>query len=101
MKAGKESRGACASRNVNEDSLLAAVRWVVDAGIFDELKFHGNTGWKPVELITLTVVWAWSEAGTLTGAFAEAHRWSLHALSRVAATTYQGFMGALVGSTDR
>jgi aspartate kinase len=53
------------------------------------------------DLILLTVVWAWSEASTLTGAFDEAHRWSQQALSRAAVSTYQGLMGALVGSTGR
>jgi hypothetical protein len=85
---------------VNGETLLAAVRWVVDAGIFDELKFHGNTSWKPADLVILTVVWAWSETSTLTGAFQEAHRWSLKLLSRVALNTYQGLMGALCTWTD-
>ena len=73
----------------------------MDAGIFDQWKFHGNTSWNPFELVMLAVVWAWSESGTLTGAFEEAHRWSLCILGRVAVTTYQGLMGALVTSTGR
>lgn len=101
MNARKDSHGVRTARALNGEALLAAVRWVVDARIFDELKFHGNTTWKPVDLILLTVVWAWSEASTLTGAFDEAHRWSQQALSRVAVSTYQGLMGALVGSTGR
>jgi hypothetical protein len=96
-----DSLGGRTARALNGEALLAAVRWVVDARIFDELKFHGNTTWKPVDLILLTVVWAWSEASTLTGAFDEAHRWSQQALSRAAVSTYQGLMGALVGSTGR
>ena len=63
-------------RALNGETLLAAVRWVVDARIFDDLSFHGNTSWKPVDLIVLTMVWAWSDGSTLTGAFHEAHRWS-------------------------
>lgn len=86
---------------VNGESLLAAVRWIVDAGIFDELKLHGNTGWKPVDLVILTVVWVWSESGTLTGAFQEAQRWSLKVLSRAAVNTYQGLMGALATWTEQ
>lgn len=101
MNERKDSRAARKTRALNGESLLAAVRWVVDAKIFDELKFHGNTSWKPVDLIVLTVVWAWSESRTLSGAFQEAHRWSLDVLSRAALTTYQGLMGALVGSTAR
>ena len=75
MRKRKDSPAPARTRALNGDTLLAAVRWIVDAGIFDELKFHGNTGWKPVDLVILTVVWAWSESSTLTGAFQEAHRW--------------------------
>jgi hypothetical protein len=101
MNARKDSLGGRTARALNGEALLAAVRWVVDARIFDELKLHCNTTWKPVDLILLTVVWAWSEASTLTGAFDEAHRWSQQMLSRAAVSTYQGLMGALVGSTGR
>src|SRR4029078_3381381 len=101
MNARQDSPATRSTRALNGDALLAAVRWIVDAGIFDELKFHGNTGWKPVDLILLTVVWAWSEDSTLTGAFDEAQRWSQKVLSRAAVNTYQGLMGALVGSTGR
>lgn len=101
MKARKDSPAPRTTRSPNGETLLAAVRWIVDAGIFNELKFHGNTGWKPADLILLTAVWAWSEASTLTGAFDEAHRWSQKVLSRTAVNTYQGLMGALVGSTGR
>ena len=62
MRKRKDSRPRGTTRALNGETLLAAVRWIVDAGIFDELKFHGNTGWKPVDLVLLTVVWAWSEA---------------------------------------
>jgi hypothetical protein len=86
---------------LNGETLLAAVRWIADAGIFDELKLHGNTTWKPVDLVILTVVWAWSETSTLSGAFHEAHRWSSKVLSRAALGTYQGLMGALVTWTGR
>ena len=72
MNERKESRAARKMRALNGETLLAAVRWVVDARIFDELKFHGNTSWKPADLVVLTVVWAWSESRTLCGAFDEA-----------------------------
>src|SRR5215207_8609094 len=101
MTKRKDSRVPRRTLALNGETLLSAVRWVVDARIFDELKFHGNTSWKPVDLIILTVVWAWSESRTLSGAFDEAHRWSLNVLSRAALNTYQGLMGALVGSTSR
>lgn len=101
MKERKDSPAPGRTRALNGETLLSAVRWIVDAGIFDELKFHGNTGWKPVDLVILTVVWAWSESGTLTGAFQEAHRWSLKVLSRAALNTYQGLMGALSTWTEQ
>lgn len=100
MEKRNDERGLRGTPGVNGESLLAAVRWIVDAGIFDELKLHGNTGWKPVDLVILTVVWVWSESGTLTGAFQEAHRWSTNILSRAALNTYQGLMGALTTWTD-
>src|SRR3972149_8598254 len=100
MRKRRDSRPQRNAGAVNGEMLLAAMRWIVDAGIFDELKFHGNTGWKPVDLVILTVVWAWSESSTLTGAFQEAHRWSLKVLARAALNTYQGLMGALVTWTE-
>jgi hypothetical protein len=101
MRKRKDRRAQGRMRSLNGETLLAAVRWIVDAGIFDQCKFHGNTSWKPFELVILAVVWAWSEASTLSGAFHEAHRWSLNVLGRAAVSTYQGLMGALVGSTGR
>jgi hypothetical protein len=101
MNARKDSPAAHTTRALNGETLLAAVRWVVDERIFDRLTFHGNTSWKPFELVVLAVVWTWSGSRTLTGAFDEAHRWSRNVLSRAAVSTYQGLMGALVGSTAR
>jgi hypothetical protein len=101
MKKRKDLPAQGKMRSLNGETLLSAVRWIVDAGIFDQWKFHGNTSWKPAELVLLAVVWAWSDSNTLTGAFQEAHRWSLNVLGRAAVSTYQGLMGALVASTSR
>jgi hypothetical protein len=101
MKVRKDSPTQRTTRALHGETLLSAVKWIVDAGIFDQCKFHGNTSWKPPELVILAIVWAWSEASTLTGAFGEAHRWSLKVLGRAALGTYQGLMGALVSSTGR
>jgi hypothetical protein len=101
MRKRKDSPARLGTRPVNGETLLSAVRWVVDAGIFDQCKFHGNTSWKPLELVILAVIWAWSASGTLTGAFQEAHRWSRKVLGCAAVSTYQGLMGALVASTGR
>jgi hypothetical protein len=82
--------------SANGATLRAAVAWIVDANIFADLPMHGNTAWLVVELIMLAVVWVWSGDPTLTGAFAEAHRWSMQVLGRAAVSTYQGLLKALV-----
>jgi hypothetical protein len=86
---------------VNGETLRGAVGWAVDARIFTSLKFHGNTKWQVLDLIVLTVVWVWSASPQLTGAFVEASHWSKRVLGRVAVTTYQGLLGALVTWTPQ
>lgn len=81
---------------LNGATLRAAVGWALDRQIFAHLKIHGNTAWQIADLILLTVVWVWSNHTTLTGAFVEAHRWSIDVLGRAAVKTYQGFIKALV-----
>src|SRR5262249_49873644 len=83
-------------RPLNGETVRAAVAWAVDRQIFAHLKVHGNTTWQVVDLILLTVVWVWSNDATLTGAFLEAHRWSIDVLGRAAVGTYQGLLKALV-----
>jgi len=89
-----------AKQQINGDVLRAAVTWIVNEKSFEDLKFHGNTKWFACDLIILAVLWVWSDHTTLTGAFAEAHRWSLRMLGRVALESYQGFTGALVSVTS-
>ncbi|HET9395067.1 MAG TPA: transposase, partial [Nitrospiraceae bacterium] len=62
---------------------------------FTNLDLHGNVGWKPVELITLAVLWGWSARRKLTGAFVEAAGVAKELFGSVAVTSYQGLMGAL------
>jgi DDE family transposase len=88
-------------RAVNGETLQAAVGWAIDARIFAHLKVHGNTTWRFVDLVLLAIVWVWSGDGKLTGAFAEAHRWSSQVLGRVAVGTFQGLLKALVTWTAR
>ena len=80
---------------INGQTLRAAVAWIADARVFDNLKRHGNTSWKMADLIMLAVVWVWSDNTKLTGAFSEAHHWSMKVLGRAAVGTYQGLLGAL------
>lgn len=80
-------------------ALRAAVTWVVGAGTFEKLKWHGNTKWVVSELITLAVFWVWSDDATLTGAFQAAQRQTLQLFGRVAIGSYQGLSGALLTVT--
>lgn len=92
MAKRKDSRTALA---VNGNALRAAVGGLIDDGMFSDLKRHGNTKWRFAELVLLAVVWVWSNDRTLTGAWAEARRWSMDVLGRVAVGSYPGFIGAL------
>jgi len=93
-------RGMQAKPQVNGEMLRAAVTWIVNERSFENLKFHGNTKWLVCDLITLAVLWVWSDHTTLTGAFAEAYGWSLRMLGRAAVDSYQGLTGALVSVTS-
>lgn len=89
-----------AKPQVNGETLRSAVTWIVNEKSFQNLKFHGNTTWRVCDLIIVAVLWVWSDHATLTGAFAEAHGWSLKMLGRAAVSSYQGLTGTLVSVTD-
>lgn len=80
---------------VNGETLRSAVAWAIEDKIFAQVKFHGNVTWQPANLILLAVVWVWSGNPTLTGAFLEAHRWSMQVLNQAAVGTFQGLIKAL------
>ena len=86
---------------IDGKTLRAALAWAVDAKIFAQLTYHGNTSWQALDLILLSVVWVWSGNPTLTGAFAEAHGWSLEVMGRAAVGTFQGLLKALVVWTPK
>lgn len=102
MAKRKDSRKAAKKkpqRPLNGKTVRDAVAWAIDRQIFAHLKVHGNTGWQIGDLILLAVIWVWSNDTTLTGAFVEAHRWSMDVLGRAAVETYQGFIKALAAWT--
>jgi hypothetical protein len=93
----KSTNGSTRNRQqVNGETLRTAVGWIVDEGIFARLKLHGNTKWLVADLVVLAVLWVWSDHACLTGAFTEAHCWSVKMLGRAAVGSYQGLTGALV-----
>jgi len=100
MAKRKDSRKE-ARHPINGETLQAAVGWAIDGKIFAHLKVHGNTTWQFVDLVLLAIVWVWSGDARLTGAFTEAHRWSLQVLGRAAVGTFQGLLKSLVTWTAR
>jgi hypothetical protein len=95
MKTRTDSRQK-SQLTINGDTLRKAVAWAIDAKIFAQLKFHGNTSWAVFDLVSLAIVWVWSDKATLTGAFTEARQWSMQVLKHAAVGTYQGLLKALV-----
>jgi len=83
------------------DCLRQALDWFAKTDSFADLRLHGNVGWKAPQLVTLAVLWAWSDHRTLTGAFTHACRLALELFGNVAVTTYQGFTNALRSYTEQ
>lgn len=91
----RRSRTQSIERKDNWQQFRDALEWLVDGQSFADFRFHGNTSWRPVELIVLTLLWIWSGAARLTDAFEEARCQSLGLIGKTALTTYQGLAGAL------
>lgn len=75
--------------------LHRAVKWLLDSSSWKALAPHGNTSWTFSELLLLALFWVWSDAATLTGAFAHARHLAGTLLGKVALTSYTGFAGSL------
>jgi hypothetical protein len=83
--------------NLTQSELLRrALGWAINEGMFAKLPLHGNTGWRPGQLVILAVLWVWSGNSTLTGAFDEACHLSVQMIGQAAVTSYQGLTAALV-----
>lgn len=100
-KRSSQARRQRAKKDENSLQMQDALRWLVSPGILAGLAFHGNTSWVPPELIALTLLWIWSSASTLTGAFDDARAQSMKLFGKAALTTYQGLAGALETWTPR
>ena len=81
------------------DLLRQALHWFCGSDSFSELVRHGNVNWSAVQLLTLAVLWSWSDRSTLTAAFLDARDLALKMFGAVAVTTYQGMTGALQSYT--
>ncbi len=84
----------------NKGQLNAAFKWFRGELDFADLRFHGNTSWRPIDLILLALVWAISEKGTLTESFTTAKAQVFRLGEKIALKTYQGMLGALVTWTE-
>lgn len=84
------------------DGLRQALQWFSRSDSFADLKLHGNVRWEAFELVSLAVLWVWSDKATLSGAFAHAYCLAGDIFDGPAAvTTYQGLTGALRSYTGR
>ena len=79
----------------NKRQFKDTMNWLLNEKIFDGIAMHGNTGWLPVDLSVLALLWMWSAAPKLTDAFDDAAKQSKQIIGRVALSTYQGLAGAL------
>jgi IS4 transposase len=92
---GKKRRSHSKRTKGNSQQIQYAMNWVINNESFADLRFHGNTSWRPADLVVLTLLWIWSPAAKLTDAFTEARSQSLGLIGTAALTTYQGLAGAL------
>jgi hypothetical protein len=94
-KTKRRSRKQPSNANDNSQQMQEAMDWVINQQSFKDLDFHGNTSWKPGDLVVLTLLWIWSREDKLTDAFDEARSQACGLYGKAALTTYQGFAGAL------
>jgi hypothetical protein len=64
--------------------------------MFADLPLHGNVSWIPHQLVTLAVLFAWSDAPKMTQCFGKAARLSQKLFGVLAVKTFQGMVRALV-----
>ena len=91
----RRSRNRQAKATGNVQQVRDAMNWLIANQSLEVFSFHGNTSWRPADLIVLTLLWIWSPAAKLTDAFEEARCQSLGLIGKAALTTYQGLAGAL------
>jgi hypothetical protein len=94
-KRGKRPANVFVQPRTHADLLRQALHWFGSNESFSELVRHGNVSWSAMQLVTLAVLWSWSDRSTLATAFLDARDLALKMFGGVAVTTYQGMMGAL------
>jgi hypothetical protein len=98
MRASKDSTGSSSNatgRRTNADDLRRAVDWVLDDGIFVDVRLHGNVTWAPMALVRLAVFWVWSSESSLVAAAKESIALVITIYGSAAVSSYQALTGVL------
>lgn len=76
--------------------LKRALSWIVGPDTFADMSLHGNVSWIPHHLVTLAVLFAWSDAPKMTECFEKATKLSQRLFGVLAVETFQGMVRAAV-----
>jgi hypothetical protein len=83
----------------NRAALRRAIDWIVNDGMFADLRFHGNVKWTAVALVQLAIFWVWSNESSLVAGVIEAIAQVTAIWGRAAVGSYQALTGALKAYT--
>ena len=90
----KQKRKAVARKN--KTVLFELLKWfVLWRELFPEEEFHGNTKWKPGQLVSQALIWSWQETKNVTDAFDQSLEICKDLGWKHTAMTYTSFMNAL------
>lgn len=91
-----------ASRQLSHGfSIARKLRSIIpNDSIFNDFRLHGNTKWRPSELVMLSLVWAMTGSRMVTDGFATASTAFESMFQATPVATYQGLMNALIRWTD-
>jgi len=96
MSTKKNSSVRARSPQTNGDAVRRAVNWILDPGIFHDLKLHGNVKWAASALVTLAIFWVWAPESSSVEAAKSAIETVASIFGSVAVKSYQALTGALI-----
>jgi Transposase DDE domain len=96
---GKASQTAAISTESYSQHLERAIAWLLNDGMFANLSTHGNTSWQFASLVSLAVLWVWSDQSQLTAKFSHASQLSIKLFGKSALSSFQGLTLALVNKS--
>lgn len=83
------------SRVSNSQALKSTLDWLFDDDMFTHTKFHGNSKWEPVQLVSQALIWSLQETTNVTGAFLHAQKLCTDLGMKETTKTYPRFMNAM------